>query len=85
LLSSKHTDHREFIGFADELAIVMPLNWVTQVAIPPILVPVFGQIDTLSLQALRQSKSYGRRNVGKAIYLQIFSQTIFFANCRNFQ
>jgi len=60
LLSSKHTDHREFIGFADELAIVMPLNWVkvyiTQVAIPPILVPVFGQIDTLSLHALQQSK-----------------------------
>jgi len=60
LLSSKHTDHREFIGFAHELAIVMPLNWmkvhITQVVIPPNLVPVFVQIDTLSPHALRQSK-----------------------------
>jgi len=56
-----HTDHRKFIGFAHELAIVsVPLNWVkvciTQFDIHPILVPVFGQIDTLSLHALQQSK-----------------------------
>ena len=56
--------------FADELAIVMPLNWevyITQFHISPNFVPVFGQIDTLSLHALRQSKSNGRRNVGKSI------------------